>query len=74
MNLAPTPTGGVGLGGRLQGIPHSSTDATSDEELQVWTWGNSYGTQYREEAGGGEARRQAWSFGGTRTSHHARDW
>jgi hypothetical protein len=39
-----------------------------DEELQVWTWGNSYGTQYREIAGGGDARRQAWSFGGTKTA------
>ena len=38
---------------------------SSDEVLQVWTWSaNSYATQYREEAGSGNARRQAWSFGG----------
>ncbi|HUQ37836.1 MAG TPA: transferrin-binding protein-like solute binding protein [Aestuariivirga sp.] len=41
---------------------------TLDETLQVWNWTNSYGTQYREVAGGGDARRQAWSFGGNRTT------
>jgi hypothetical protein len=65
-------TGGVGLGGTYKEYRVLTADdagTTYDEELQVWTWGNSYGTQYREVAdGGGDARRQAWSFGGTRTA------
>jgi hypothetical protein len=41
-----------------------------DEELQVWHWTNSYVTQYRDTTGGngGEARHQAWSFGGNATA------
>ena len=61
-------TGGIGLGGDYKEY-HILNGQTSDEELQVWTWGSSYGTQYREVAGGGDARRQAWSFGGTRTAN-----
>lgn len=64
-------TGGVGLGGTYKEYRSLTADeegTTVDEELQVWTWGHSYGTQYREIAGGGDARRQAWSFGGTRTA------
>ena len=45
-----------------------NTDGTSaDEVLQVWNWGYSYGTQYRDLTIGGEAGHQAWSFGGTKT-------
>lgn len=58
---------GQGLGGAYKEY-RILNGSSSDEELQVWTWGNSYATQYREEAGGGNARRQAWSFGGTRTA------
>lgn len=58
---------GEGLGGTYKEY-NILNDASSDEVLQVWTWGDSYATQYREEAGGGNARRQAWSFGGTRTT------
>ena len=64
-------TGGVGLGGaykEYRSLTATETGTTVDEELQVWTWNHSYGTQYREIAGGGDARRQAWSFGGTRTA------
>ncbi len=40
-----------------------------DEELQVWKWRHSYGTQYRDVTSGGpDADHQAWSFGGTRTT------
>jgi hypothetical protein len=61
-------TGGVGLGADYK--EYRVLNAGSDEELQVWNWGASYGTQYREVAGsGGDARRQAWSFGGTRTTN-----
>ena len=63
-------SGGVGLGGtykEYRSIDVDATGATRDEDLQVWSWTNSYATQYREEGGGGDARRQAWSFGGTRT-------
>lgn len=60
-------TGGMGLGGNYKEYRILNGE-TSDEELQVWTWGSSYGTQYRDVGGGGgDARRQAWSFGGTRT-------
>jgi hypothetical protein len=63
--------GGTGLGGAYKEyrvLTTTGSGAIVDEELQVWTWGNSYGTQYREEDGAGEARRQAWSFGGNRTA------
>lgn len=64
-------TGGTGLGGNYKeyrSLTANDSGTTVDEELQVWTWGSSYGTQYREVSGGGDARRQAWSFGGTRTT------
>ncbi len=64
-------SGGAGLGGTYKEyriISATGSGTVVDEELQVWTWGNSYGTQYREEDGGGDARRQAWSFGGNRTA------
>lgn len=64
-------TGGLGLGGaykEYRSLTATASGTTVDEELQVWTWGSSYGTQYREVSGGGDARRQAWSFGGTRTT------
>jgi hypothetical protein len=39
-----------------------------DEELQVWSWGNSYTTQYRDVTNSGTAPvHQAWSFGGNYT-------
>ena len=39
-----------------------------DEELQVWNWGNSYATQYRDVTNSGTAPvHQAWSFGGNYT-------
>lgn len=63
-------SGGVGLGGTYKEYRYLSADASgtlTDEELQVWDWGSSYGTQYRDIAGAGDARRQAWSFGGTAT-------
>jgi hypothetical protein len=63
---------GSGLGGaykEYRSIDVDATGTTRDEDLQIWTWGNSYATQYREEGGGGDARRQAWSFGGTRTAN-----
>ena len=39
-----------------------------DEELQVWSWANSYATQYRDVTNSGTApTHQAWSFGGNYT-------
>lgn len=39
-----------------------------DELLQVWTFGNSYAAQYRDETSGAEtADKQAWAFGGMTT-------
>ena len=37
------------------------------KSLQVWAWGESYATQYRNTPNGGEAVQQAWSFGGNKT-------
>ncbi len=35
-----------------------------DEELQIWTWGKSYASQYRDVTGGGSpAAHQAWTYG-----------
>jgi hypothetical protein len=66
-----TSSGGVGLGGtykEYRALSTSSAGNAADEELQVWNWKYSYGTQYRDiSAAGGEASHQAWSFGGTRT-------
>ena len=62
---------GTGLGGTYKEYRILTADesgAALDEELQVWNWTNSYGTQYRDVGGGSEARRQAWSFGGNRTA------
>jgi len=42
---------------------------TYDEELQVWSWGDSFATQYRDVTNSGTAPlHQAWSFGGNYTS------
>ena len=39
-----------------------------DEELQVWSWPDSYATQYRDVTNSGTAPvHQAWSFGGNYT-------
>ncbi len=35
-----------------------------DEEMQVWSWKNSYSVKYQNNIGGGEPKQQAWSFGG----------
>ncbi len=69
-------SGGVGLGGtynEYRSLSTSSAGTAQDEELQVWTWGNSYATQYRDVTAGGEASHQAWSFGGTKTPKAAMD-
>lgn len=42
-----------------------------DESLQLWVWGNSYATQYRNSIAGEEAVQQAWSFGGNKTASTA---
>ena len=43
--------------------------ADRDELLQVWAWGDSYGVQYRNASSGGEAKQQAWTFGGNATKN-----
>ena len=61
--------GGIGLGGTYKEYRAYSSALGQDEELQVWNWKNSYGTQYRDvTTGGGEAAHQAWSVGGTKTA------
>ena len=63
----PTGTGGHGLNGDYKLYRHY-TKSLVDEELQVWTWANSYATQYRDVLASATApQHQAWSFGGTYT-------
>jgi hypothetical protein len=62
-------SGGLGLGStsykEYRVLSNSSAGTTQDEELQVWTWLYSSGTQYRDvTTGTGEALHQAWSFTG----------
>ena len=75
--FVPGTNGGVGLGSSALGgnykeyraISYDTSGNLNDEELQVWKWNKSYATQYRDAtAGGGEARHQAWSFGGNATA------
>lgn len=67
----PDPTGN-GNGGSVTYNEYRAISNTPgqerDEELQVWAWNDSYATQYRNAASGGEATQQAWSFGGTKTA------
>jgi hypothetical protein len=64
--IAPDNLGGTYK--EYRALTYNTSGGSADEVLQVWTWGNSYATQYRNLAEGGEASQQAWSFGGTRTS------
>jgi len=70
-STAPDPTGN-GNAGSVTYNEYRAISSTPgqerDEELQVWAWNESYATQYRNAAGGGEAINQAWSFGGNETS------
>jgi hypothetical protein len=71
MELYRSGTGLDGTYKEYRALATSSTGTASDEELQVWSWNNSYATQYRDLTGAdkkGEAVHQAWSFGGTRTA------
>lgn len=67
----PDPTGN-GNGGSVTYNEYRAISNTPgqerDEELQVWAWNDSYATQYRNAASGGEATQQAWSFGGNKTA------
>lgn len=56
-------TGGVSYN-EFRAYQNSATDSY-DELLQVWTFGDSYAVQYRDETSGSEtADKQAWGFGG----------
>ena len=59
-------TGGRGLGGDYKLYRYLQKGL--DEELQVWTWNQSYATQYRDvTASGIDPQHQAYSFGGNYT-------
>ena len=59
--------GGTGLGGNYKAYRYYQP-GTYDEELQIWSWNNSYATQYRDvTASGTDPQHQAWSFGGNYT-------
>lgn len=54
------------------GADYREYRAVSDdrnEVMQVWSWDDSYALQYRNASGGGEAKQQAWSFGGNATTN-----
>ena len=59
--------GGAGAGYREYRAYSTEVGQERDESLQVWAWGESYATQYRNTPSGGEATQAAWSFGGNRT-------
>ena len=60
-------TGGHGLGGDYKLYRYLQKGL--DEELQIWTWNQSYATQYRDvTASGTDPQHQAWSFGGNYTA------
>jgi hypothetical protein len=61
-------TANPNLGGTYREYRDISAAAGTDYELQVWNWSNSYGAQFRDNPNGGEADRQAWLYGGTRTT------
>jgi hypothetical protein len=73
---AADPTGGNNggtnclpdCGYREYHVYSTETGKERDESLQVWAWGDSYATQYRVTPNGGEAKQQAWSFGGNKTA------
>lgn len=59
-------TGGHGLGGDYKLYRYLQKGL--DEELQIWTWNQSYATQYRDvTASGTDPQHQAYSFGGNYT-------
>ncbi|MDP9138312.1 MAG: transferrin-binding protein-like solute binding protein, partial [Pseudomonadota bacterium] len=61
-------TANPNLGGTYNEYRDISAAAGTDYELQVWNWTDSYGAQFRDNPDGGEADRQAWLYGGTRTT------
>ncbi len=48
---------------------YRALSADRDELLQVWAWDESYAVQYRNASSGGEAKQQAWTFGGNATKN-----
>ena len=60
--------GGTGLGADYK-LYRYYLKNVYNEELQIWTWNNSYATQYRDvTASGTDPQHQAFSFGGTYTT------
>ena len=57
-----------GSGTRYREYRVLSNEANRDEVLQVWAWDHSFATQYRNAVDGGDAKHQAWSFGGNATA------
>ncbi len=67
-NPDPYENGGATTNYREYRVYNNKVGQERDESLQVWAWGSSYATQYRNTPSGGEAINQAWSFGGNRTA------
>ena len=62
-----TPNENVGSGSNYR--EYRALTADRDELLQVWAWDESYAVQYRNASSGGEAKQQAWTFGGNATKN-----
>ena len=65
--ISPDTLGGTYK--EYRALSYNDNGSSADEVLQVWNWGSSYATHYRNLAEGGEASQQAWSFGGTKTAN-----
>ena len=66
--LLMAPNANAGAGANYREYRALSKSAGRDEVLQVWAFDESYTLQYRNRSGGGEAKQQAWSFGGNATT------
>jgi hypothetical protein len=65
--IAPRSLGGTY--NEYRALSYNDDGTSADEVLQVWNFGSSYATHYRNLTEGGEASQQAWSFGGTKTTN-----
>jgi hypothetical protein len=54
----------AGSNGKYREYSVFDKEANRDEVLQVWSWDDSYAVQYQNRIIKGDAKQQAWTFGG----------